>query len=364
MTAYRTSLQPGDSIEVTGSDLRVTPTTTLVTVSSPAVAPPPPVPDPPPAGGAFALIDRDRLRALPRTGPAYSAMKSRADGSTKPNLSDQNNQGDVATLAQALIAAASDDATYRDKAIANLKAARGTEKPGDSLGTARGLAALALAADLIDYREPSWRDWLAGMRTWENPDRGLDIVQMQEERPNNFGTHSSAARIAIDLYLGDKTDLERAAKVFRGWLGERASYTGFKFGPLSWQADSSKPVGINPKGATRSGFDLDGILPDDMRRGGTFPSVGSAGISYSWEALQGAALATLLLQRAGYDAHLWADKAILRAVTRLTKLAAATGDDLSTPWLVREIYGVTVGTLKTPTSPAKNFGYADWLFSA
>lgn len=42
MTTYKQTLAPGDSIEVSGADLRVAPTTTLVTVSSPAVVPPPP----------------------------------------------------------------------------------------------------------------------------------------------------------------------------------------------------------------------------------------------------------------------------------------------------------------------------------
>jgi hypothetical protein len=38
---------------------------------------------------------------------------------------------------------------------------------------------------------------------------------------------------------------------------------GFKFGDLHWQADPSKPVAINPKGATKNGHLIDGVLADD-----------------------------------------------------------------------------------------------------
>lgn len=52
MTTFRQALAAGDSIEVSGADLRVTPTSTLVTVSSPAVVVPPPPPPPPVTGGS------------------------------------------------------------------------------------------------------------------------------------------------------------------------------------------------------------------------------------------------------------------------------------------------------------------------
>ena len=48
------------------------------------------------------------------------------------------------------------------------------------------------------------------------------------------------------VYLGDATELANTAQVFKGYLGDRASYADFKYGDLSWQADPSKPVGINP----------------------------------------------------------------------------------------------------------------------
>ena len=100
----------------------------------------------------------------------------------------------------------------------------GTEYPGDALGIARGVAPLALAADLIGWRDPAWMSWLSRLRAWANPDRGYTLVSMHEKRPNNWGTHSGAGRIAADLYHRRHDRLARAAKVFEGYIGDRTSY--------------------------------------------------------------------------------------------------------------------------------------------
>ena len=47
------------------------------------------------------------------------------------------------------------------------------------------------------------------------------------------------------------TQLARVAKVFKGWLGDRSSYSAFSYGELWWQCDPTKPVGINRAGCTR-----------------------------------------------------------------------------------------------------------------
>jgi hypothetical protein len=188
---------------------------------------------------------------------------------------------------------------------------------------------------------------------------------MHEKRPNNWGTHAGAGRIATDLYLGDSADLARAAAVFKGYLGDRASYASFTYGSdLSWQYSTSALVGINPTGATKSGMNVDGIIPDDMRRGGSFPSVGDLGQSYTWEALQGVVLQAELLSRAGYPAWAWQDRAVLRAFTRIHALGyPAAGDDEWQPWLVNRRYGTSFPA-PTGTHPGKSFGYADWLYGS
>ncbi len=310
------------------------------------------------------LIDRATLLALPTTGTAWTALKARADLSVSaPNLSDQNDPDDVTALAKALVYARTGVTRYRDETITMLKGAVGTEYPGDALGVARGVAPLVLAADLVGWRDPAWMSWISKLRTWANPDRGFTLISMHNLRPNNWGTHAGAGRIAADLYLGDMVDLAKAAKVFEGYVGNRAAYAGFSYGSdLSWQSNALSPVGINPRAATVGGMNVDGIMPDDMRRGGSRPTVGDAGQMYTWEALQGTLLQAELLSRRGYAAWAWQEKAILRAFSKINALGyGATGDDTWQPWLVNKRYG-TAFAASAGTNPGKGFGYADWLY--
>ena len=99
---------------------------------------------------------------------------------------------------------------------------------------------------------------------------GTTLVETHEERPNNWGTHAAASRAAVAAYLGDTAELDRTAKVFHGWLGNRDAYVGFSYGRLSWQCHPDAPVGINEKGCMRDGHSIDGALPDEIRRGGDF----------------------------------------------------------------------------------------------
>jgi hypothetical protein len=191
---------------------------------------------------------------------------------------------------------------------------------------------------------------------------GRTLISTHEDRPNNWGTHAGASRIAADLYLGDGSDLGRAAAVFRGWLGDRGSYAGFSYGDLDWQSNPDAPVGINPVGATIDGHNVDGVLPDDQRRGGgfTWPPPGE---NYVYEALQGAVLQAELLSRAGYPAYDWSNQALRRAYAWLYNVAsfAAEGDDTWQIPLINARYG-TGFAVSSPTRPGKNFGFTDWLY--
>jgi hypothetical protein len=161
------------------------------------------------------------------------------------------------------------------------------------------------------------------------------------------------------VYLKDRKEIERTARVFRGWLGDRRAHAGFKYGELDWQGNPQRPVGINPKGATRNGQNIDGVLPDDMRRGGPlrFPP---GKTKYVWEALQGAIVQAEILYRAGYDTWEWEDRAILRAVEFLYRIGwKAEGDDTWQIWLVNRRYGTSLPT-SDKARPGKNMGWTDW----
>lgn len=317
--------------------------------------------------GRGLLVSSAEIGRLPMSGAAWVALKAKADSTlSTPNISNQDDNTDQLVLAKALVYARTGIPTYRSAVLGALKKALGTESDGRTLALGRNLPAYVISADLISLRtldpafdERSFRPWLRTLLSMTLG--GMTLRQTHERRPNNWGTHAGAARAAIAAYLGDTDEMARTALVFRGYLGDRSAYAGFKYGDLSWQCDPSRPVGINRTGCTRNGIDLDGALPEEMRRGGglRWPP---ATTGYAWEGLQGAVLQAELLRVAGYDAWGWSDKALLRAVRFLYGRVrwAAEGDDTWQPWLIDRRYG-TAYRGKPPARFGKNFGYTDWL---
>lgn len=320
-------------------------------------------------------LTRSDVMRLPMQGPAWAQLRQFADKPIhRPNLSNQDSNADVKVLAAALVYARTGDERLRSKVADALMKVIGTERGGRTLALARGLVSYVVAADLIKLqrydsrRARAFRNWLARVRNEPlEPHDYPTLVATHELRPNNWGTHAGASRIAADIYLHDSNDLARAAAVFKGWLGDRAAYAGFRYGEdLSWQADPSAPVGVNPPGATRDGNSIDGALPDDMRRGCSlrFPPCPTL---YAWEAMQGAVVQAELLARQGYDAWNWNDQALRRAATFLFDLHAKYGDkDWAAPsghawipWLLNARYGTQFPT-ELPAPPGKGMGFTDW----
>jgi len=313
-------------------------------------------------------ISNNELSALPTSGPAWEKLKAAADSYFGKATGGHDDKHDVYTLGQALVAARLNDDRYRAKVADNLMSAIGSEDKGNALSISRNLLGYVLAADLIDFakyepeREARFREWLRNVR--HKRLEGKSLISMHEKRPNNWGTHAGAGRIAIALYLGDTADLERAAKIFKGWLGDRSSYAGFEYGNLDWQADPTNSVGINPKGAMRQGHSIDGVLPDDQRREGGFQWPPPKE-NYVYGALQGVVAQAEMLHRAGYDTWNWQDKAILRAFQWTHKEAnfPPTGDDTWLLPLIDRRYGTNFWN-KLPVSPGKAMGWTDWTHGA
>ena len=315
---------------------------------------------------------------------------------------DKDSNDDVIALAKAIAYRAGTGAPYTgypaeiQTAIAYIIAnglAVGSE-PQPGLAVARNVAAWVLAADMMNLAalnpslDTAFRQWLAGpVRTTSFG--GRTLIEIHEERPNNWGTHAGASRMAIARYLGDTVDFQRAVEVFKGWLGDRNAYAGFDWGELHWQADEDQPVGINPAGATKldsAGVsrNIDGVLPDDQRRAsgpaGTPPSFvwPPAKTNYVYEALQGVLLQAILVARAGrqnwggvtWDPWAASGEAIRRAFEWLADpakgnfpvddAATGSGDDHWETHIVNAVYGTA---LVAPTVPriGKAFGFADWL---
>ncbi len=321
------------------------------------------------AAATTSVLAASSLGSLPQTGTAWKTLFSWANKSASPDLSDQNDSSDIVVLAKALVYQRTGADAYRSGAIALIKKAVGTEAGGRTLAEARNLPGFVIAAGLVNLKDadPSFdsgtfRPWLRKVLT-ESMSEGVNLVWTQEHRPNNWGMHATAARAAIAAYLGDANELARTAQVFRGWLGDRSAYAGFKFGDTSWQCDPAHPVGINPAGCTKSGHSIDGVLADDQRRAGgfTWPPQKE---NYVWEALQGATLAAEILSEHGYAAWSWGDKALLRAVEWLYDVDnfPATGDDSWEPYLIDHAYGTNFAS--GAARPGKNFGFTDWMYGS
>lgn len=309
------------------------------------------------------------IAALPTSGSAWTALKAAADRSCgTPDLSDQSDPANVCVMAKALVYARTGQASYRDGVIAAVRSiAQSGRYNGRALSLGRELAAYVIAADLVDLKtanrtlDQQFRAKLVELRTAPTSGAADDLVDCHEKRPNNWGTMCGASRVAIAAYLGDRAELDRAAAVFRGYLGERDAYAGFSYGDdLSWQCDPSKPVGINPRGCTRGGLSIDGVLPDDQRRGGAFNGRANKE-NYAYEALQGAVTQAWLLHRQGYSVWMWGDQALLRAYTWLHSVAKypAEGDDTWQPHVVNYVYGTNFPA-PTPARAGKIVGWTDW----
>ena len=352
---------------------------------------PTPTPTPTPGGptptlppivtGPGIWTSAQELAGLPMSGAAWNTLVSNASQNTTPNLMNQDDKTDTNTVAKALVYARTRDGNYRAQVLGTLKTLvnnhpippSGQSTSWDSLAVLRSIGSYAISADLIDlpnydssfYRN-SFRPWLSAIRsTIVEGGRG-SLISFQEKRPNNWGSHGSASRIAADLYLNDTTDLNRAIQVYKGHLGDRASYSAFVYGSdLTWHCNSSTLYSINPKGCTKNGQNLDGARPDDQRRCGSFiwPPCKT---NYSWEGFQGLIVSAEMLYRRGYSSYEWMDRALLRASEWLYNTTfsdgskyPAEGDDRWIVWILNKRYGTNYSKT-SGVEPGKMIGYTDW----
>jgi Alginate lyase len=350
----------------------------------------PPPPRTPSRAARGIWISQEELMRLPTSGPAWDRLKAAADGPLgEANIANQDSNHDVRTLAVALVYARTGEESYRAKAADAIESAIGTEDGGRTLALGRNLLSYVIAADLIDLgaydpvKGATFRAWLSDVRRERfggGPGPGT-LVSTAESSMSNWGGMAGASRVAVAAYLNDGEDLARAAKVMKGWLGDRTAYPGIPgsvFGPsdigrgfraggaeddLSWQVDPERPRGVNPEGATREGHSIDGALPDDMRRGGPFEWPPTY-TQYPREALSGFVALAEVLHREGYDVYAWEDQALLRAARFLFELEQEFPDEewwepgVPVYWIINARYGTSLPV--GPNTVQRNVGWTDW----
>lgn len=359
-------------ISAPGVTFKLVPAAEPPPVDPPPVDPPPvdpPPVDPPAVGTGYIWVDVAALRKKTQSGAAWEAMlkAAKADPGT-PSVENQDSKFNTNLQAAAYVYACTGDTTFLNKVLGGLRSIVSPSlKIGRALALAREVPGLIAAAegielsqvdpDLHELFKTKLRYFLTCPTSGGGP---ATLVKSQEQRPNNWGTHASCARVMIARYIGDAAELERAVQVFKGFLGDRASYAGFEYGELDWQANQKNPVGINPQGSTINGHSVDGALPEELRRAGGF-TWPPGKTDYCWEAEQGITSTIAVLENAGLPAKSWSDQAHLRSIKWLYDVAGwpPSGDDNWQPAVINALYGTNY-PVASGASAGKNLGWAEF----
>lgn len=277
-------------------------------------------------GGNILGID---LAALPKSGAAYTRVKALAAKSAKLNYGDIGGPGNAVLLAKAIMG---------DKAgvLAMVRAAESTANAtANSLGASRNLAATAIALNLVNAHEED--AWLLSARDMRYANFGS--LEQAARKANNHGSAADQSLVAIDLHLGDIAHLERRViPVVRQRFGDTSQGITLSFGDFSWQADPANPVVIGLPRTSKLGVELDGVLAEEQRRQGSFPTFACG--NYNWGASGQLLLTADLLQVAGYRAKDWTSSAVKRAFVRLDQGGCVpAGDDRWQGAMANALYG-------------------------
>lgn len=330
--------------------------------AEPAPAPEPtptpePEPEPEPPTRLPALT-RAYVDSLAKSGAAYDGVVAQSSLSDRPDLSDQDSQGSAAILARGLLG---DHVGVAEDLAAALDSLVSVDR---TLSLAREAQPLALAARLtgqdasVLLRDILALDGLSG--------RGVDNLRASARvDPTNWGTMARASVAWIAWGLDDPELIDEAWDNQLRYLTTGGEFR-YRAEQQSWQPNLSPEsawVTVGPVGATRNGWDLDGVLTNDAYRGGDPPDLDTG---YVWEGFQGTISAAIALDMAGHP-EVWqvGDRAILRAGLWMHRLGVpATGDDGWIGWVLRRVYGAAWphALASAPTQPGKGWAFTDWLY--
>ena len=306
-------------------------------------------------------------------GCGWNSLQEAADEADPlaATLSDGDSNNNVQILAAAIVFARTGDSRYRDKVISANELLRRRGKPSQStLRWGRELGAYVVAADLVGYRTASYEAWLRQMAEVFEGDDGRTLVETLHQRPNNWGTMAFGTLAAVYAYLEDSVQL-RNLRLYWESRVEGPMPEVARFGDdTSWQFDVGNPLLINPIDARKSGLTIDGIVPDDMRRNGSFSNPPpTPRTSYHWETLQGMVMAARILERSGEPIWMTGDRALFRAFqvlqdrwSKIDQGYRASGDDVWMLPFIDHAYGSSFSAEYDPCNSridlhGKNIGW-------
>lgn len=331
-------------------------------------------PPPPPLADSAVWISQQEIMALPASGTAWDNLVNWASKSIRPiSINNQDSDSDQVALAKAFTCARIGD--HCSELISALNSLSANPPRGDRvLAWGRNLSSWVIAADILKnsgrgsgLNVTQFRNWTYNaIRT--NSSEGETIIACHEGRPNNWSTMCGGSRIAVDLFDGDSTDLNRAWNEYRGYVGDRSSgaLTGNEIVSTNWRCpNDGDRTWINPKGCVRYGHNFDGILPQEMRRQGEYDGTWPPrlGTNYPSNGLAGLVLQAELLSLHGFPSWTIADSALLRAYTWDVEVAGwSVTDSPKTTWMLwvlNKRYGKSFSA-PLPALPGQNIGYTDW----
>lgn len=340
---------------------------------------------PAPIKGIF--ISNQEIAALPTAGTAWDNMKAAAD-KTFPSAAvcSANMDHDTDTLAAALVYARTGESSYRTKTANAINDAIGTEDanpcPATIVGSrhqgvSRNGAAYVIAADLIDLEgystsiNSAFKTWITSWTT-RRYDSGFTNVEWMEDRPNNVGYYAGATLAAAYAYLGDRAGLDHVHQVFKGATGDISSWSGWSASDsaaLSFVPDGQSFRAINPKGAIKNGYNVDGYEVWEWKRCGSFV-VPPCYTDYIWTS-DGLLTQAQILSKAGYaDVFDDGDQAIKRMIEAIYRQYQSGRTEFWTLtstlsnwqiWFINYAYGTNIPATHS-TKPGFQMGWGDWMF--
>ena len=318
------------------------------------------------SGDGSLWISPAEIARIPASGETWNnlVMVANRDWGTA-SLSDNNSFHDTSTLAGALVAARTGNTAMLAKTRAAITSVTRITTYERVLELSRNVPSYVIAADIVGLSpsdDARFKAFISALRylPLQGHSAGTDLYSTALRSPANWGGMARAAMTSIDLYLGDRQQLNQIALAHRAWLGENVP-NQLVFTDTAWHAGGRK-MGINPRGSVVAGRNADGVEPEDQRRSGEPTADPAPKGSYPWEVMQGALVTGVMLDRAGVVDINAGDQALIRAFTWLfeTNQNPALNDDRWQPWLLNSVAGTHFPTVASTPYPGKNMGWTDW----